>query len=106
MRSYFRADAFLTGWLKSGTQEQVNVQPTHWREWEDARSALFSLLKRGIMGTWHKVSVKHLAAYLDEMTFRFNNRKNDFIFRDTMLKLIGSTNLEYKELTAKVENAA
>lgn len=66
----------------------------------------FSLLKRGIMGTWHKISVKHLASYLDEMSFRFNNRKNDFIFRDTMLKLIGSPNLEYKQLTAKVQDAA
>jgi transposase-like protein len=59
----------------------------------------FSLLKRGIMGTWHKVSAKHLSAYLDEMTWRFNNRKNPFLFRDTMLKLIHSDNLEYKELT-------
>jgi hypothetical protein len=24
----------------------------------------FSLLKRGIMGTWHRISAKHLAAYL------------------------------------------
>jgi transposase-like protein len=61
----------------------------------------FSLLKRGIVGTWHRVSAKHLAAYLDEMTWRFNNRKNPFLFRDTMLKLIQSDNLEYKELTAK-----
>jgi transposase-like protein len=59
----------------------------------------FSLLKRGIMGTWHRVSAKHLAAYLDEMTWRFNNRKNPYLFRDTMLKLINSENLEYKELT-------
>jgi transposase-like protein len=59
----------------------------------------FSLLKRGIMGTWHRISAKHLPAYLDEMTWRFNNRKNPFLFRDTMLKLIHSDNLEYKELT-------
>jgi len=59
----------------------------------------FSLLKRGIIGTWHRVSAKHLAAYLDEMTWRFNNRKNPFLFRDTMLRLIHSDNLEYKELT-------
>jgi len=59
----------------------------------------FSLLKRGIMGTWHRVSAKHQAAYLDEMTWRFNNRKNPFLFRDTMLRLLASDNLEYKELT-------
>jgi transposase-like protein len=66
----------------------------------------FSLLKRGIVGTWHKVSAKHLPAYLDEMCFRFNNRKNPFLFRDTMLKLIDSPNLEYKNLIAKVQDAA
>jgi len=59
----------------------------------------FSLLKRGIIGTWHQVSAKHLASYLDEMTWRFNNRKNPYLFRDTMLKLIQSDNIEYKQLT-------
>jgi transposase-like protein len=64
----------------------------------------FSLLKRGIVGTWHKVSAKHLPAYLDEMCFRFNNRKNPYLFRDTIIKLIQSPNLEYKELTARVRD--
>jgi len=59
----------------------------------------FSLLKRGIVGTWHKVSAKHLPAYLDEMTWRFNNRKNPYLFRDTMLRLLASGNIEYRELT-------
>jgi transposase-like protein len=66
----------------------------------------FSLLKRGIIGTWHKVSAKHLAAYLDEMCFRFNNRKNPYLFRDTMTQLLGSGNLEYKELTAQIQEPA
>jgi transposase-like protein len=60
----------------------------------------FSLLKRGIIGTWHKVSAKHLAAYLDEMTFRFNNRNNPYLFRDTLLKLLEAPVLEYRKLTA------
>jgi len=60
----------------------------------------FSLLTRGIIGSWHKVSAKHLSAYLDEMTFRFNNRNNPFLFRDTMMKLIEAPILEYKKLTA------
>ena len=65
----------------------------------------FSLLKRGIIGSWHQVSAKHLPAYLDEMTFRFNNRKNPYLFRDTMLKLIASPNVEYKTLTARPDAA-
>jgi transposase-like protein len=60
----------------------------------------FSLLKRGIVGTWHKLSAKHLSAYLDEITFRFNNRDNPYLFRDTLIKLIEAPVLEYKKLTA------
>jgi hypothetical protein len=58
------------------------------------------LLKRGIIGSWHKVSAKHLEAYLHEMTFRFNNRNRPYLFRDTMMKLIEAPVLGYKRLTA------
>ncbi len=64
----------------------------------NAIESAFSLFKRGVVGAWHKVSVKHLPAYLQEMMWRFNNRKNPFLFRDTMLRLIASDNIEYKEL--------
>jgi len=60
----------------------------------------FSLLERGIIGTWHRVSAKHLQAYLDEMCFRFDNRKNPYLFRDTLLRLLNSEHLEYKHLIA------
>ena len=60
----------------------------------------FSLLKRGIIGTWHRISAKHLSAYLDEMEFRFNNRSNPYLFRDALMKLIEAPVLEYKQLTA------
>jgi len=53
----------------------------------------------GIVGSWHKVSAKHLQAYLDEMTWRFDNRNNPYLFRDTMMKLIEVPVLEYKKLT-------
>jgi hypothetical protein len=37
----------------------------------------FSLLKRGIYGTFHNVSRKHLHRYIAEFDFRWNNRKVD-----------------------------
>ncbi len=40
----------------------------------------WSLLKRGIIGTYHNVSKKYLPLYLNEFTFRFNNRHNPDIF--------------------------
>jgi ISXO2-like transposase domain len=35
----------------------------------------FSLLKRGITGTFHQVSKKHLPLYLAEFDHRFNHQK-------------------------------
>jgi len=60
----------------------------------------FSLLKRGIMGTWHKISAKHLPAYLEEMTFRFNRRKNANLFVDTLRHMVTSPVLTFEKLTA------
>jgi transposase-like protein len=36
---------------------------------------LFSILKRMIMGVYHYISPKHLQAYCDECTYRYNSRK-------------------------------
>ncbi|MFY9561692.1 MAG: IS1595 family transposase [Terriglobales bacterium] len=60
----------------------------------------FSLLKRGIIGTWHRISAKHLAAYLDEMTFRFNRRKNANLFLDTLRHMVTAPVLTFEKLTA------
>jgi hypothetical protein len=42
--------------------------------------SFWSLLKRGVMGSFHKVSATYLPFYLAEFSFRFNNRKNPDIF--------------------------
>jgi transposase-like protein len=41
----------------------------------------WSILKRGIVGSFHKVSRKYLALYVAEFAFRYNNRQNADIFR-------------------------
>jgi len=60
----------------------------------------FSLLKRGIMGTWHKISAKHLPAYLEEMSFRFNRRKSHTLFIDTLRHMVTADPLTFEKLTA------
>jgi transposase-like protein len=40
----------------------------------------WSLLKRGIMGSFRKVSRKYLPLYVAEFEFRYNNRNNPDIF--------------------------
>jgi transposase-like protein len=58
----------------------------------------WSLFDRAVVGSYHKVSRKHLPAYLQEFEFRFNNRENPFLFRDTVLALIRGDALPMKEL--------
>ena len=40
----------------------------------------WSIMKRGVMGTFHKVSRKYLPLYVAEFQFRYNNRTNSDIF--------------------------
>jgi transposase-like protein len=60
----------------------------------------FSLLKRGIIGSWHRLSAKHLEAYLQEMEFRFNRRHSKTIFIDTLRHMVTADPLTFEQLTA------
>lgn len=56
--------------VKHGNKEYVRgVAHTNTAE------GFFSLLKRGINGSYHHVSKEHLPFYLNEFDFRYNNRK-------------------------------
>src|SRR5574337_198168 len=57
---------------------------------------VWSLFKRSLVGSYHHLSVKHLPAYLDEMAYRYNNRENAYLFRDTLLRLIDADALPYR----------
>ena len=48
---------------------------------------VWSLFKRSIMGSFHKISRKHMDRYLEELEWRINNRDNPFIFRDLIRSL-------------------
>lgn len=62
---------------------------------------VWSLMKRAVVGSYHQLSAKHMQAYADEMAWRFNNRENPYLFRDTLMKLIQSNNLPYQDLIAE-----
>jgi transposase-like protein len=58
----------------------------------------FSLLKRGVMGTFHHVSEEHLDRYVDEFAFRYNNRETtDAVRTVNAIRKIGGKRLYYKD---------
>ncbi|SMO70033.1 IS1595 family transposase [Gracilimonas mengyeensis] len=42
--------------------------------------SFWAIIKRGIMGQYHKVSVKYLPDYIAEFVFKYNNRNKDDMF--------------------------
>lgn len=59
----------------------------------------FSLFKRGIYGSFHKVSLKHLGRYCAEFEYRFNRRdRQNEMFHETMTRLAHGTKLPFKTL--------
>ena len=81
--------------------ETVNHSQEEWVRGDthtNTVEGMWSLFKRSVIGSYHQLSAKHLQAYLDELEWRFNNRKNPYLFRDTLIRLLHSENLEYKEL--------
>jgi len=61
----------------------------------------FSLLKRGVYGTFHKVSIKHLGRYCEEFSYRFNRRgEQSELFDSTLKGLVNGKALRFKTLIA------
>jgi len=60
--------------------------------------SVWSLFKRSVIGSYHQVSVKHLPAYLDELEWRFNNRDNPFLFRDTVRAITSTDTMTARRL--------
>ena len=68
--------------------------------------SVWSILKRSIVGTYHQLSAKHLESYLDEIAFRFNNRNNPYLFRDTLKAMLDAETLTYAELIQNQDHAS
>jgi transposase-like protein len=63
--------------------------------------SVWALLKRGIYGTWHQVSFKHLNRYVDEVAFRLNagNVERHTLDRlDSFIKGVDGKRLTYARL--------
>jgi transposase-like protein len=65
----------------------------------------FSILKRGIIGTYHWVSEAHLSRYAAEFDFRYNHRSG-LGYSDMQRALIAAKGIEGKRLTYRRTNQA
>src|ERR1700733_445755 len=72
----------LASALSNRKHDQVNHRHDEYVRYENGKcittntvEGYFSLLKRGIYGTYHQVGKPYLQQYLNEFDFRYNNRK-------------------------------
>jgi transposase-like protein len=97
---------FIGKFFKGGHEVVTHSAKEYVRAGTDIHSntveGVFSLIRRGVMGTFHSVSRKHLPNYLNEFQFRWNTRKMDDGQRvSAAIKAIEGKRLEYRE---SVEN--
>jgi transposase-like protein len=88
---------------KDFKHESVNHRKEEWARGNVHTNSIenaWSLFKQSIVGSYHQISTKHMDAYLDEFEWRFNNRGNKYLFRDTLIKLLNAPKMEFKKLTA------
>jgi transposase-like protein len=50
----------------------------------------WALLKRGIVGQYHKVTLRHLHQYVTEFCYRYNHRDNPALFDLTISRALGA----------------
>ncbi len=70
----------LKNHLPHGIVQHGQGQYVHGAIHTNTIEGFWSIVKRGIVGTFHKVSAKYLPLYVNEFEFRYNNRENEDIF--------------------------
>jgi hypothetical protein len=64
--------------------------------------SVWAVLKRGIHGTFHHVSKKHLNRYVQEFAFRLSDGKvenHTWVRMDALVKMVAGKRITYSELT-------
>lgn len=90
------------GYLKHGS---VKHGKRHWVNGivhTNSIESFWALFKRNYHGTYHSMSKKHLQRYIDEVTFRFNNREISMkeTFDEVTRRVAKRGKMSYKRLTA------
>jgi transposase-like protein len=91
----------VPGCIKSHNHQRVNHISKEWVRGDVHTGTIdgyWGLLKRGVIGSFHQISVKHLNRYLAEFQFRWNNRKSQDIFALVIAALVIGAALPYEKL--------
>ena len=96
----------LHGAIHPRKHDQVNHNEQEYGRYEggvcistNTVEGFFSLLKRGINGTYHHVSPQHLHRYLSEFDFRYNARKiSDGERTNRLISKVSGKRLMYRDL--------
>jgi hypothetical protein len=99
----------LHGAIHPRKHDQVNHKDHEYGRYEggicvstNTVEGFFSLLKRGINGTFHHVSPQHLHRYLSEFDFRYNLRKvSDGERTQALIGKVSGKRLKYRDLMPK-----
>ena len=51
-----------------------------------------SSIRRGIIGQFHHISKEYLQSYINEFSYRYNNKKNKNIFEDLISNCVNVRN--------------
>ena len=98
-RGYNNLPGYIREHVNHGKGEYVGAGNIH----TNGAESMWAVFKRGIYGTWHHVSVKHLERYLNEATFRLNegNVKVHTLARlNALVERAFTTRITYEELTS------
>ncbi len=96
---YANLPDYIRSHVSHGKGEYVGAGNVHVNSVE----SMWAVLKRGLYGTWHKASVKHLAGYVNEATFRLNEGNVKIHTNDRLASFAERAfkhRITYKELTA------
>jgi len=86
-QGYIRIKKFMEYRVVNHAREYVAPDGTH----INALEGFWALVKRGIVGQYHHVTVRYLAKYLDEFGYRFDRREmnREHLFGVTLERAVG-----------------
>lgn len=96
--------ASVYGWLLPAEKHEKVSHKDELRETGELSAktieGAFSLFKRGVIGSYHKLSKDHLDSYLQEFSWRYNRRgMQPWMFSTLLRELVTKEPLTYKKLT-------